>query len=69
MKKIANLYNKIDALRDAVEELIGELEEKQCSIEEHANDMDRDMTEREEERWNEIDGQLDALRECLDNLE
>lgn len=67
--KLNKYYNKIQAIYESLDELIGELEEKQNAIEEKAIDHDRDMTEKEQERYDEIDDQLVAIRECMDNLE
>ena len=67
--KLNKFYNKIQAIYESLDELIGELEEKQNAIEEKAIDHDRDMTEKEKERYDEIDEQLVAIRECMDNLD
>lgn len=67
--KLNKYYNKIQEIYESLDELIGELEEKQNAIEEKAIDHDRDMTEKEQERYNEIDEQLVAIRACMDNLE
>ena len=56
--KLNKYYNKIQAIYESLDELIGELEEKQNAIEEKAIDHDRDMTEKEQERYDEIDEQL-----------
>ena len=69
MKNLNKYYDKIQAIYESLDELIVELEEKQNAIEEKAIDHDRDMTEREQERYDEIDNQLTAIRECMDNLE
>ena len=62
-------YDKIQAIYESLDKLIVELEDKQNAIEEKAIDHDRDMTEKEQERYDEIDDQLVAIRECMDNLE
>ena len=43
--------------------------EERDAIEEKAIDRDRDMTEKEQERYDAIDEQIDAIEECKDNLE
>ena len=55
--KLNNVYNKIQAIYESLDELIGELEEKRDAIEEKAIDRDRDMTEKEQERYDAIDEQ------------
>lgn len=69
MKNLSKYYNKIQAAYEALDDLIGELEEKRDAIEENAIDRDRDMTEKEQERYDEIDEQINAVEECKDNLE
>ena len=69
MKNLSKYYNKIQAAYEALDDLIGELEEKRDAIEENAIDRDRDMTEKEQERYDEIDEQISAIEECKDNLE
>lgn len=69
MKNLSKLYDKIEAINDSLDELIGELEEKRDAIEENAIDRDRNMTEKEKERYYEIGKQINAIEECKDNLE
>lgn len=69
MKNLIKYYDKIQATYEALDELIGELEEQRDAIEERAIDRDRDMTEKEQERYDAIDEQIDAVEECKDNLE
>lgn len=69
MKNLSKYYDKIQAAYEALDDLIGELEEKRDAIEENAIDRDRDMTEKEQERYDAIDEQISAIEECKDNLE
>lgn len=69
MKNLSKYYNKIQAAYEALDDLIGELEETRDAIEEKALDRDRDMTEKEQERYDAIDEQISAIEECKDNLE
>lgn len=57
-KVIEQLYKK----QEEIEALIEIYQEKQEAIEEHAADMGRDMTEKEQERW-------DCIGEAIDDLE
>lgn len=67
--KLINYYNKIQAIYDSLDNLIGKLEEKQNAIEDKAIEHDRDMTEKEQNRYDEIDEQIRAIDACKDNLE
>lgn len=65
-----NKYNdKLVAIYEELDDLIGKLEEKRDAIEDHAIEKDRDMTYTEQERYEAIDEQIDAIRECMDNIE
>lgn len=67
--KLTNYYNKIQTIYDGLDDLIGQLEEKQNAIEDKAIEHDRDMTEKEQNRYDEIDEQIRAIDACKDNLE
>ena len=69
MKDLSKYYEKIQAIYDSLDDLIGELEEKRDAIEENAIDRDRDMTEKEQERFDDIVVQINAIEECKDNLD
>ena len=69
MKDLSKYYEKIQAIYESLDELIGELEEKRDAIEENAIDRDRDMTEKEQERFDDIVVQINAIEECKDNLD
>lgn len=69
MKNLIKYYNKIQAIYDELDNLIGELEETRDAIEEKAIDKGRDMTEKEQERFDDIVVQINAIEECKDNLD
>lgn len=69
MKKLNKYNDKLVAIYEELDNLIGELEEKRDAIEERAIEKDRDMTDAEQGRYDEIDEQIDAVRECMDNIE
>lgn len=69
MKNLSKYYEKIQSIYDSLDDLIGELEEKRDAIEENAIDRDRDMTEKEQERFDDIVVQINAIEECKDNLD
>lgn len=62
-------YNKLNDLMENINDIILDLEEKRDSIEDNANDKDRDMTEKEQEKYNEIDEQIFSLYVCVGYIE
>lgn len=69
MKNLSKIHDKIQAIYDSLDDLIGELEETRDAIEEKAIDRDRDMTEKEQECYDEIDEQIRTIEECRETLE
>ncbi len=67
--KLTKYYDKIQAIYDSFDDLIARLEENQNAIEEKAIDHDREMTETEQNKYDEIDEQIQAIEACKDNLE
>lgn len=67
--KLTKYYDRINAIYESLDDLIGELEETRDAIEDKAIERDRDMTEKEQERYEEIDEQIQAIENCKDNLE
>ena len=55
-------------LYEALYQYREELYEKREKIEDHAIEMDRAMTAREEERYDEMGDQIDELDEYLDSV-
>ncbi len=51
-----------------LESIKEKLEEKIKAIEDRAYEHDRDLTEREEERIEEMQGEVDAIEDALDHL-
>ena len=49
--------------------LTGEGEQKKDAIEEHAGDMDRDLTEREQDRWDNLDSQYEGIDACASQIQ
>lgn len=65
--KLEKLQNFIDNLREEVENEIQAIEEKKDAIEEKAYDRPSgEMTEKEEERFNELDERQDNLQYLID---
>ena len=69
MKDLSKYYEKIQAIYESLDDLIGELKEARDAIEEKAIDRDRDMTEKEQECYDEIDEQISTIEECRETLE
>lgn len=57
--KLTKYYDKIQAIYDSFDDLIARLEENQNAIEEKAIDHDREMTETEQNKYDEIIGMPD----------
>ena len=69
MKKMNSHYNKLKAMTLTINDIISDLEEKRDSIEDNANDKDRDMTENEQEKHDEIDEKITDLKDCVEYIE
>ena len=69
MSKCGKFYDKLQTLIDEMLEYIDVLEEKQMSIVDRADEHGRDMTEREQERYDEIEEEMDSVRECIERVE
>lgn len=67
--KLTKYYDRINTIYELLDDLIGELEETRDAIEDKAIERGRDMTEKEQERYEEIDEQIQAIENCKDNLE
>lgn len=67
--KLTKYYDKINAIYESFDELMGELEETRDAIKDKAIDRGRDMTEREQHRFDELDFTIGAIKNCKDNLE
>lgn len=59
---------KLDSICDKLESIKERLEEKINSIEGNAFERDRDLTDKEEERIEEMNGEIDAIENALDYL-
>ena len=66
MKKMNAQYNKLSDMMGNINDIISDLEEKRDSIEDNANDKDRDMTKKEQEMYDELDEQSNSLYCCLE---
>lgn len=66
--KLTKYYNKLLDMAEDLESKVEYLESLRDSIEEKANDKDRDMTEREQERYDFFDEEVYAIQECIEYL-
>ena len=69
MKKMNSQYDKLNAIMENIIDIISDLEEKRDNIKDNAFDEDRDMTEKEQERYYEIDDQISNLEDCVAYIE
>jgi len=69
MKYLDKFSNKLQKLYEELDDVIGEIEQSMDALEEHAGEMDRDMTEAEQDKWDTYEAEISDIRECLDNIE
>ena len=69
MKKMTAQCDKLNDIMENIDDIISDLEEKRDNIKDNAFDEDRDMTEKEQERYYEIDEQISNLEDCLEYIE
>lgn len=68
MKKIMRpVYNELKATKKAIKGIISELEGKVMDIRQKT--QDRDMTDKEEEKYFDLQGQLNDLDNCIDYVQ
>ena len=65
MKKMNSQYDKLNDIMENINDIISDLEEKRDSIEDKAYNEDRGMTKREQERYYEINEQINNLEDCV----
>ena len=61
--------DKLNDIMENIDDIISDLEEKRDNIKDNAFDEDRDMTEKEQERYYEIDDQISNLEDCVAYIE
>lgn len=69
MKSLTSIYNNIQYMIDELEYISEVLTNKKDSIEEKANNLDRDMTSNEQERYDFLDNKIYNVDDCIENLE
>lgn len=67
--KIERINDLMAELQDMADTMVAELEEKRNAIEDKAIDNDRDMTDREQERYDKLDCMIDDLNAFMDELD
>ena len=72
LKHVIDLTKEVDMLyrkHEQINELMDLYEEKKEAIEEHADDMCREMTEKEQERWDKLDEAIYDLQAEYDEVQ
>ena len=69
VKKKNSQNTPINDMMKNIRNIISDLEEKRDSIEDKAHNEDRDITEEEQEKLNEISDQVCSLYDCADYIE
>lgn len=69
MKTLKSQVNKIYSIIDDLQSIKCDLEEKKDAIENKADENDREMTDRETERYYEIETKIFNIDECINYLE
>ena len=69
MKKMTAYASKLLSIKESLDNLIGDLEEARDAIEDKALDHDRDMTEKEQERYDLFDEQIDNVNYAIDSID
>lgn len=69
MVKLNKPVAMLEDILERIEARIDDLQEKQDALEDHACDLDRDLTEAEQNRWDKYEADIDALREEADEIE
>ena len=65
MTKMTAQWDKLNAIMENINDIISDLEEKRDSIDDNANDKGRDMTEKEQGKYDEIDEQTSSIKEWV----
>lgn len=69
MKKLDKYYERLEKIKTELEKIVEELNEKKEVISDRAIEHDRDMTEKEEERYDALDAKADDLLLVIDSIE
>ena len=69
MKKMTSQYNRLSDMMGNINDIISDLEEKRDDIEQNAWGKDRDITEEEQEKLDEISYQICSLYDCVEYIE
>ena len=69
MKSLKSIYDTIRYMMDELESIDLALIDKRDAIEEKVDNLGRDMTAREQERFDYLDSEISSLEDCYDNLE
>jgi chromosome segregation ATPase len=67
--KMARYFERIETIKEALGEVVDDLEQRRDDIEERAISYDREMTNSEQERYDELDEQIASIYDCMDTLD
>ena len=69
MKSLKSIYDTIWYMMDELEAIDLSLIDKRDSIEERADNLGRDMTSKEQERFDYLDSKIYNIEDCVESLE
>ena len=68
-KKAMKIQDDMQNLKELIENKLADLEDEQLAIEDNANYNDRDMTEKEQERYDKLEAKKDYLNSIEDLMD
>ena len=69
MKTLKSQVNKIHSIIDDLQSIVCDLEKRMDAIQDNANEKDREMTDKETERYYETKAKIFNVIECINYLE
>ncbi len=67
--KLTKNINEIESIKEELHDLIENFEETQRVIEDRALELDREMTDKEQERYDALEEHIDAINSCIVSLD
>ena len=68
-KKAMKIQDDMQNLKELIEDKLADLEDEQLAIEDNANYNNRDMTEKEQERYDKLEAKKDYLNSIEDLMD
>ena len=66
--KLNSICDRLDAIAEQIETKCDQLDDKMQAIQDKADEHDRDLTETEQKRFDDIEGDIMELKEELDAI-